>query len=558
MTFTETVQFIIHESVRFVSPEPVAAEWVLAALAVLLACAIPIQWTRPVRDGFVKLANRKRLAIAICGVLPVALRLALLPWMPVPDPSIHDEFSHLLLADTLAHGRLANPTHPMWRHFETIHVIQKPTYSSMYPPTQDSMLALGEVVFHQPWAGVVMSVGIMCAVICWMMQGWLPPAWALYGTLLVILKIGVQGLWMNNLMGAPASTVAGALLLGCLPRLRAWTGAILPAALFGFALVLLMNTRPFEGGVMAAAALASLGRTLWREPRRVLIPAAAVFACGALFTGYYNWRVTGSPARMGYQVNRDTYGWPENLGFLPAKQPVIQNEVLRNMYFKEVNHRRIYDSPEALLDNLITRVFENWIVLIGPLLTIPLLYLPKVFRDKNARPLILFVALIAFLNLFQMVLYPFHLGPVVPALFTIVAACLMQMPGQNSIRFAAVLPLCLVLIGMMKVEAHALNLRLSYWEAPGEPHGEPRAELQEWLARRPAKQLVIVHYEDGHNPDQEWVYNRADIDGSKVVWARDLGPDADRELVKYFAGREIWRLNADMRPAHVTAYGTTK
>jgi len=554
MTFTETVQFAINESTRFISPKSVAAEWVLAGLALVLPAALPMKWLGPMHDAFVKLANRRRTAILLCGLLPIVVRLSLLPWMPVPDPSIHDEFSHLLLADTLAHGRLANPTHPMWRHFETIHVIQKPTYASMYPPTQDSMLALGEVVFHQPWAGVMMSVGIMCAVICWMMQGWLPPAWALYGTLLVILKIGVQGLWMNNFMGAPASTIAGALLIGCVARLRDGEVSGYIAALFGLALALLMNTRPFEGGLLAAAALLYVGRAFWREPRRLLVPALVVFSCGALFTGYYDWRVTGSPIRMGYQVNRDTYGWPENLGFLAAKKPVIQNDVLRNMYLKEVNHRSIYKSVDALLDNLTTRLFENWIVLIGPLLTIPLLYLSGVLRDKKIRPLVLFIVLIAILNLFQMVLYPFHLGPIVGAIFAIVTAGVMQLSRQaKSIRFAAALPLFLILIGVMKQEARALDLPLSYWEVTAEPHGEPRAEITEWLSRRQAKQLVMVHYAPWHNPDQEWVYNGADIDGSKIVWARALGPEEDAALEKYFSGREIWSLNADVLPAHLVA-----
>jgi hypothetical protein len=554
MTFTEAVQFAIRESTRFVSPPAVAAEWVLAGLAIALARTVPLTWLRPVRNAFVNLANRRRVAIAICGALPVVLRLALLPWIPAPDPSIHDEFSHLLLADTLAHGRLSNPTHPMWRHFETIHVIQKPTYSSMYPPTQDSFLAFGEVVFHQPWAGVVISVGIMCAAICWMMQGWLPPAWALYGTLLVILKIGVHGLWMNSFMGAPASTIAGALLFGCLPRLQKWRGSVWLAALFGLSLVLLMNTRPFEGGLLAAATLLYVGRTFWREPRRALMPAALVLACGVLFTGFYNWRVTGSPAHMAYQVNRDTYGWPENLAFLPEKKPVVQNDVMRSMYIKEVKHRSIYSSSEVLIDNLITRLFDNWTFLIGPLLTIPLLYLSRVFRDKETRPLILLVALILFLNLFQMVLYPFHLGPVIAAMFTIIAACVMHRSRQSSIRFAAVLPLCLILIGAMKWEALPLNLPLAYWEIAAEPHRDERAYIQDWLSRRSGKQLVIVHYEPWHDPDHEWVYNGADIDGSKVVWARDLGPDQNRELIKYFEGREVWRLNADLRPARVMAY----
>ena len=57
--------------------------------------------------------------------------------------------------------------------------------------------------------------------------------------------------------------------------------------------------------------------------RRIVLPIAAILACAAGFTGYYNWRVTGSPARMGYQVNRDTYGWPENLAFLQPKSPLV-------------------------------------------------------------------------------------------------------------------------------------------------------------------------------------------------------------------------------------------
>jgi hypothetical protein len=553
MTLHEWIQFAIQESTRFVSPQSVAAEWVLAAAALLIAAAIPLKWLGPLRMLLVEVANRKRTAIFICGALPILIRLSLLWWIPIPDPSIHDEFSHLLLADTLSHGRLSNPTHPMWEHFETIHVIQRPTYSSMYPPVQDSLLAFGQVVFHQPWAGVVMSVGIMCAAICWMMQGWLPPAWAFYGTLLVLLKIGVQGFWMNSFIGGSTPAIAGALLLGCIPRLRNWTGSRWPAALFGLALALLMNTRPFEGGFLALLALFYVGFALLRQPRGTLVPAALVFACGVLFTGYYNWRVTGKPAHMGYQVNRDTYGWPENLAFLSAKQPAFRNDVLRKMYFKEVNHRTIYSSAKTLLDNFTTRLFENWIFLLGPLLTVPLLFLPQVWRDPTTRPLLLFVALMAFLNLFQMVLYPFHLGPVVPAIYAVVAACIRHM-WMRGWRLAAVLPVFLILIGAMKQEAKALDLPLSYWEIAAEPHRDDRAILQDWLQRRPAKQLVIVTYEPWHNPDQEWVYDGADIDGSKVVWARALGAEQDQELARYFADREVWRLNADQRPARLIPY----
>src|SRR5215831_3556526 len=166
-----------------------------------------------IENVFAKLSCRRFLAMAslFCGVIGV--RVLLLPLLPVPAPGIHDEFSYLLMADTFARGRLANPPHPMWASFETFHVNWFPTYSSMYPPAQGFVLAVGQLL-GQPWLGVLLSNAAMCAAILWMLQAWMPPRWALLGAALIALKFAVASYWINSYWGGAAPATAGALALG--------------------------------------------------------------------------------------------------------------------------------------------------------------------------------------------------------------------------------------------------------------------------------------------------------------------------------------------------------
>ena len=80
------------------------------------------------------------------------------------------------------------------------------------------------------------------------------------------------------------------------------------------------------------------------------------------------------------------------------------------------------------------------------------------------------------------------------------------------------------------------------------PKEVDRARIQAQLSRLPGQHLVIVHYSRRDVPSVEWVYNRADIDGSKVVWARDMGLAANQELLRYYATRRIWYVDRTAAP----------
>ena len=199
-------------------------EWMLASLALIAvfwAALAGIAWRFP--EGG-RLAGKLRTLLPTRGllfvvaILPLLLRAMLLPLWPMPDPYIQDEFSYLLQADTFAHGRVTNPTPALAEFFESGQILVRPSYASKYPPGHSFAMAIGERLLGHPWFGVWLSCGALAATLFWALEGWFPPAWALFGTLLAV-PLCAFSYWMNSYMGGSVAAIGGALVVGAFPRL---------------------------------------------------------------------------------------------------------------------------------------------------------------------------------------------------------------------------------------------------------------------------------------------------------------------------------------------------
>lgn len=548
-------------------------------LVVVLSLLAPRPWVRLV-DKFWRLlgtlARRKFLSLLFVFLFVLCLRAALLPTIEAPDPSVHDEFSYVLAADTFARGRLTNPPHPMWEHFESFHIIQRPTYMSMYPPAQGLVLALAKVLTGRFWPGAFLGAALMCASLVWMLRGYVPARWALVGGLLMALRLGLTGYWVNSFWGGAVAATAGALVLGALPRIKRLARAR-DAVTLASGVALLAASRPYEGFVLSLAA--ALVLAVWfvkgRRPhavvvlKRVVAPAALVLAVAACAMLFYFWRVTGDPFRMPYQVNRETYAVAKHFPWQePRPTPGYRNAEMRTFYLQwereayEGARRGFARSAVVYVARSAWRVGDAAVgYLLGPLLVWPLLFLPLVvWRDRRARTLV-FAAALTLLGLALEVWFSIHYAaPMTAALYALSIQGLrhlharrgrLRRPARLFARSLLALYFVLFAAGLAARQSPYCVLPEWPWAVCGATSGEGRgrAGVLEFLESQEGAHLAVVRYAPGHNIHDEWVYNEADIDGARVVWARDLGDEANARLFDHFGARRVWIVEPD-RPRH--------
>lgn len=543
----------------------------LALLAPLCCAPGAVRWMGRMSAAFGRLAQHRRWCVVLVFVVTLTAKFALAPVLGIRQPVLHDEFSYLLEGDTFASGRLTNPAHPMWVHFESFHIDQQPTYMSMYPPLQGGFLALGKVLFGHPAAGVWISVAVFCGALCWMLQGWIGPQWALLGAFLAVLRLALFSSWGNTYFGGAPSALGGALVLGALPRLKTHCRPG-DAVVLATGLLLLANSRPYEGFVLAVPVILALGWWAFGAARpsfpmllkRAILPAAVVLLAGGAFMAYYNWRVYGNPLTLPYELNRKTYAvagvflWQK-----PGPIPQYRHQVFRDFYVGyELSFVEAVRTWHGFLSTNLRKIRSVWAFFVGPVLTLPLLAAATLLRRRELRFPIAAALAFSIGVLVNIWFMPHYVAPATALLYLFIVYGLRHM---RQLRIGGK-PVGLVLaMGVPAICLAMAAARVAAGPAPAGPDAptfwccsgngdQERATLLRRLTAAPGKHLVLVlHAGTGDG----WVYNEPDIDRAKVVWARSMDPAKDEELLRYFRDRHAWLLDAGEHPVRLTPCSAT-
>ncbi len=547
---------------------------------------------------------RSHYALLVTGLTSLTgMMLLVLAIIRPAIPRIHDEFSYLLASDTFASGRLANPSSLLWRFFETEHVLMIPAYISKYPPGQGLVLALGQVLGH-PLIGVILSTMLLVPAAIWMARAWMPRHWAFICGLLVATHPGILAWWGNTYWGGSAAALGGMLLFGSVARLVKKPLCPRYSLIAGIGLVILANTRPFEGLVVSLPATLWLGwgclvkpvlraqshgaltpgpcngpgaesktapsrsRLVWDNLNKsawlVGLPIMAVLLVAGLWMALYNFRTTGSPATFAYQAHGEQYSTAPTFIFESKHEPPQYNNRKLEDFYGHWERRKAkrYTKNQQIL----SRSFEKLIVYLGfyifPAMAIPLvlMLIKKKFqliktidwtlglRDDAIGFSLATIGVVLLASGFVIWFHPHYIAPATGLFFLLIVSALRRtwVIGKNHGLGKA---LVFVVLGANLVTFITVPLTMSvaFADRKEMQWSLDREQIINRLNDEPGKHLVLERHGRRYTPHEEWIQNTANIDRQNIIWARELDARKAQQLINAYPDRKVWLLD-NFRP----------
>lgn len=477
------------------------------------------------------------------------LALVLLNGVPLvklgwPEPSVHDEFSYWLGADTLARGRLANEPVVGWESFETMYVLQQPKYVSIYPPGKAAVLAVGQKLGH-PYVGEVLLGLFLFPVAFWALSGWVGKGMALITAWLATAAIGCT-YWTHSYWGGQLAAFLGMVMVGAAVRGNGW--------MLGLAGVGLGFVRPWEAVWLVGVLVVWVA---WRE-RRARVGLAVTLGLGMAAWLAYNGAVTGKVWQHPYLAFWDQYG----------ARALVEGQ---SVGAKEYRHAAM----EAMLAPgvggepglpKVVKWMAGWLWVFRPLSLVGLVLVGLVAAARGGRVLLVALGGGAVVSLLSAYALPHYQAPYWGLLWAL-AALGAERLGEWKVggrAHGAALVVGLSLAGMaasghaaakmwigardvrlmenvlaeLRYPGYSLNFQAGDFE-------ERRREVVRRLEGAAGKHLVFVRYREDHNPHREWVYNGAELREQKIVWARYYTPASRAILLREHAERQCWVLDPD-------------
>jgi hypothetical protein len=275
------------------------------------------------------------------------------------------------------------------------------------------------------------------------------------------------------------------------------------------------------------------------------LPLAAICVLAGAALGVYHKAVTGDSLKFPYAVHQAQYGQtPLILTGEPGPHRSYRHAVFEQ--FHSVWELGWWQRQATLRGWFNTKVAVTWLALVfflSPIMWVGVLA-SQPWRRSRLTPAV-FVAATAYAATLLTTFYnPHYWAPFVPLVIIAATAGLRRVDvlGRRQLSGLRLAP-WLVAAQVVLFGVAAANYTL----VPRHGWEHERAAIIAQLEQSPGRHVVLVRYGARHNCHAEWVFNGADIDGSKIVWARSMSPSCDAELERYFSDRQAWLLEPEER-----------
>ena len=400
---------------------------------------------------------------------------------------------------------------------------------------------------------------------CWALQGWLPPRWALLGSL-IALDLCLFSYWMNSYWGGAVAGIGGALVIGAYIRVIKMRN---DAWLFGAGAAILLFTRPYEGFLLVAPTAVAMWIRTKQRRAHVWLPILAIGAAAVAWTAFYDYRVTGNPLRMPYQEYFAQYETVQPLIVMPVQHTKVFRhfdlEFLDQVWARDQNRKarswRLLAMRAGDLYQTVSVMYGDplWLMVLLPGLAAVWLF------AKRMRLLLILAGILVAGAAIELIFYPHYAAPFTAVLLILLVQSLRHLRvwairnlrGGKAMGRFVILALCGSLIGIgLAAEAVRVYQRRTpdRIQAKNARKGSIENDL---LENHPGKHVIFVRYTGTQSPHEEWIYNLADIDAQPVIWAQDMGGE-NSNLVAYYRDRSFWMFQPDVDPRYLTPYPLTK